>query len=116
MAAPAGKKVEQPNTAMTFTLTNTGKTAEKADPAAGSAAAGSHHDFDVYRLSVSVEGKGWTARLLNALAAVKFGESQTVVVYVSQEGGSERSATITLRATSESDPSKTVTATVKVSR
>jgi len=107
LTAPAGKRVEQPNTAFTFTLGNTGQ---------GTAGAGSHLDFDVYRLSVSVEGRGWSARLLNALAAVKFGASQPVAVYVSHEDGSERSATVTLRATSEGDLSKTATATVKVSR
>jgi len=116
LAAPAGKKVEQPNTALTFTLSNTGQAAGTNDPAAGPAGAGSYLNHDVYRLSVSVEGKGWTARLLNALAAVKFGAAQPVAVYVSREEGSARSATVTLRATSESDPSKTATATVKVSR
>ena len=30
---------------------------------------------DIYRLSVSVEGAGWTAQLRNALAAVEFGGS-----------------------------------------
>ena len=42
--------------------------------------------------------------------------AQPVTVYVSQEGGSAPSATVTLRATSESDPSKTATATVHISR
>jgi hypothetical protein len=111
LAAGAGLKVKEPDTPVTFTLKNTGKAAE-----AGTAGAGARLDSDVYRLSVSVEGKGWTARLLNGLAAVKTGESQPVAVYVSHEAGSAKSAKVTLRATSESDPSKTATATVKVAR
>ncbi len=71
---------------------------------------------DVYRLSVSVEGEGWTVQLLNGLAALEFGGSQQVVVYVSQQEGGVPSATVTLHALSESDPSKSATAFVKVSR
>jgi hypothetical protein len=102
-ADPAAESVDRP-------------AGQAAVPAASQTAASavSHLNYDVYRLSVSVEGKGWTARLLNALAAVKFGASQPVAVYVSHEDGSDRSATVTLRAASESDPSKTATASVKV--
>ena len=39
---------------------------------------------DVYRLSASATGTGWTAKLLNALTAVKFGESINVPVYVTK--------------------------------
>jgi M6 family metalloprotease-like protein len=59
---------------------------------------------DVYRLSVSIDGKGWSASLPNALAAARFGES--VAVPVSVRGASGR-ALVTLKATSESDPTKT---------
>ena len=69
---------------------------------------------DVYRLSASVEGEGWSARLLNALAAVEVGGSQTVTVYVSKETGGADSARVTLHAVSESDPSKTAAFTVQV--
>ena len=116
LAAPAESKVERPNTVVRFTLTNTGQAAGTTDVAGGEGAAGSHLNYDVYRLSVSVEGRGWSARLLNALAAVKPGESGHVAVYMSRENGSERSATVTLQAVSESEPSKTATASVKVSR
>ncbi len=115
LAAPAALKVEQSIAPAVFTLKNTGKAAEVTDPA-GPPTAASHLNSDVYRLSVSVEGKGWSARLLNALAAVKFGGAAPVTVYVSREEASVRSATVVLRATSESAPSKTATATVKVSR
>lgn len=111
LSAPAGLRVKGPNTPVTFTLKNTG---QAAGP--GSAGPAARSDSDVYRLSVSVEGAGWTVKLLNALAAVKAGESRPVTVYVSREDGSAKSATMTLRATSESDPSKTAITAVKVSR
>jgi len=111
----AKQRVRRPNTPVTFTLKNTGEAAE-TDPALHPSDANVYLDSDVYRLSVSVEGEGWTAQLLNSLAAVEFGESQPVTVYVSKEEGSAPSATVTLRAASESDPSKTATATTKVSR
>ena len=107
--------VRRPGTPVTFTLSNTG-TAVETDLTLHPADARAHLDSDVYRLSVSVEGEGWTAQLPNALAAVRFGESRPVTVYVSFANGSAASAAITLRATSESDPSKTATAAVRVSR
>jgi M6 family metalloprotease-like protein len=107
IAAPAGQKVKDPFSPVAFTLRNTGNAAE--------AGAGAHTGFDVYRLSVSIEGKGWTARLLNGLAAVRAGESRPVTVHVSRGDGSAKSATLTLRASSESDPSKTAAASMKVS-
>jgi hypothetical protein len=50
----------------------------------------------------------------NALAAVKFGETQNVPVYVSHGAGSAGTATVVLTARSESDPSKTMTARCEV--
>jgi M6 family metalloprotease-like protein len=108
-------KVGGPNTPVTFTLKNTG-TAAETDPAAHPADANAYLKSDVYRLSISVEGTGWTARLLNGLAAVRFGGSRQITVYVSHEAGSSPSARLTLRASSESDPSKIATAGVSVSR
>jgi M6 family metalloprotease-like protein len=111
----AEQKVRRPGTPVTFTLRNTGAAVE-TDPTLHPADARAHLDSDVYRLSISVEGDGWTAQLPNALAAVRIGESQPVTVYVSSSNGSASSATITLRAASESDASKTAAATVQVSR
>jgi len=110
-------KVKGPATPVSFTLTNTGHGLTQA-AAAGSPGAvmGAHFGSDVYRLSVTVEGTGWSARLLNALAAVEAGASEQVTVHVSRERGAAKSATITLRATSESDPSETAASVVKVSR
>jgi len=113
--AKAKQRVRKTPTPVAFTLNNTG-TAAETDPALHPSDASAYMNSDVYRLSVSIEGKGWSAQLLNSLVAVEFGGSQAVTVYVSPEDGSVRSAAVTLRATSESDPSKTATATVKVSR
>ena len=79
-------------------------------------AAGTHPDevqpylgSDVYRLSASAS-RGWTVSLPNELATAKFGRFATADVYAKRESGS-RLGTISLTATSESDPSKSDTAT-----
>jgi hypothetical protein len=115
LEAPVGLKAGGTNSPVTFVLKNSGKAAE-TDPAAHFTGAGACLNSDVYRLSVTVEGKGWTARLLNALAAVEFGKSRTVTVYASFEAASSPMAKVTLRAVSESDPSKVSTDTVSVSK
>jgi hypothetical protein len=71
---------------------------------------------DLYRLSVSVDGQGWSARLLNALAVVEAGGSTPVEVYVSAGAGASPSANLTIQAVSESDPSVSANTTVEVSR
>jgi M6 family metalloprotease-like protein len=96
-----------------FTLKNTG-TQPQADLALHPQDAAAFLDGDIYRLSVSVEGKGWTAQLVNVLAALKTGESKPVPVHVSAAAGSAASAKITLKAQSESDPSKTATAVAQI--
>jgi len=93
---------------LTFTLTNTGA------PAA--AAAGPVFGSDVYRLSVSAEGAGWEARLPNALAAVAAGASAPVAVHVGRGPGAAETATVVLRAVSESDPTKVATAKATIAR
>ena len=112
---PANRKVNQPYTPVIFKLKNTGSPS-KTDPALHPADATAYLNSDVYRLSLSVEGEGWEARLLNALIAVEFGDSQEVAVYVSNADKSAPAAKVTLRATSESDPAKTATAAGQVSR
>lgn len=93
------------STNCTFTLTNT---------AALAAENPSYLNNDIYRLSASVDGQGWSAQLQNALAALKSGDSQPVLVYFTRTAGSAPSATITLKAQSESDPAKTATSTCTV--
>lgn len=115
LEAPGDQKVSRSNTPVTFTLINTGK-ATAPDTALHPADAAAYLNSDVYRLSVSMEGERWSAQLLNSLAAVEFGKSEKITVYVSQDNGSAPSATLTLRAASESDPSVTATATAQISR
>ena len=66
---------------------------------------------DIYRLSVSAQGPGWSAQLYNNLTTAAFGQSVTVPVYVTHAAGGAASATVTLTATSVSDPTKTSSAT-----
>jgi len=112
---PEAQLVRRANTPVEFTLHNSG-TAAATYSAIHPGDVTAYVTSDIYRLAVSVEGDGWSAQLLNALAAVEFGTTQPVTVYVSPEGDGAPSATVTLRATSEGDPSKTVTSTVEVSR
>jgi hypothetical protein len=53
--------------------------------------------------------------LQNALVAVKFGESAAVPVLVTRGEGSPAPARVMLTAQSESDPTKTASATCEVS-
>jgi hypothetical protein len=65
---------------------------------------------DIYRLSASASGAGWNAQLANALAYASFGETKSVPVYVTHDEGAAAVATISLTATSVSDPTQTMTA------
>jgi M6 family metalloprotease-like protein len=86
-----------------FVLTNMGKNAAVA-PALHPQDASSCLNWDIYRLSASVDAEGWEAGLDNELAAVKFGASRWLSVRVSRRPGSAAEATVTLTARSESDP------------
>jgi M6 family metalloprotease-like protein len=103
LAAPAQARAASAGSNIEFTLTNTGA------PGEGAAA-----EADVYRLQVSVEGDGWSASLLNALAAVKAGQSQKVVVWT--RPGAARRARVKLAAISESDPTQKAEAVATVMR
>jgi hypothetical protein len=98
-----------------FTLTNNGS-GSSAQPGLHPDDATAFLQGDVYRLSVSIDGAGWSARLLNALAAVDAGASAPVAVYLTAEPGAASTATLTLTATSESDPSVTARAAVPLTR
>jgi hypothetical protein len=88
-----------------FALRNTGTAPESAAV---------FFNRDIYRLRVSVQGAGWSAQLLNALAAVKFGDAQSIPVYLARSAGSAATATVTLTAVSESDPAKTASAVCRL--
>jgi hypothetical protein len=83
-------------------VTNTGE--------AGSGVFGS----DVYRITSSIEGDGWSVWQPNELAAVAAGGSATVPAFATAADGASETATLTMTATSESDPSATVTVTVEL--
>ncbi|MFI9554478.1 M6 family metalloprotease domain-containing protein [Nonomuraea endophytica] len=95
-----------------FPLFNTGRAA----PAAGQHPedVSAYLNGDIYRLKAEVQGRGWSAKLPNALAAVDFGKNELVTVNAVRGDGGSRLAKVKLTATSESDPAKTVTATCQV--
>ncbi|MGC8891812.1 MAG: hypothetical protein ACP5P6_04320 [Candidatus Saccharicenans sp.] len=88
---------------ITFRLRNNGQTAPLPTGLHPSALA-QHFDYDLYRLEASVEGKGWQAKLLNALAAVPFGQEKEITVYLLPGDDCSKKATISLNTVSESDP------------
>jgi len=112
---PTAARVEEMATPVTLTLTNSGS-APPANPGLHPDDATTFLQGDLYRIAAEVEGEGWSVRLLNALAAVEVGESHPVTVYLSADASAADSATLVLTATSESDPSATVRATVSLTR
>ena len=67
-------------------------------------------DSDIYRVSATSSSGNWSLTIPNTLAAVPAGETVDVPVRVALDSGGRRAiTTVTLRATSETDPSKTAT-------
>ena len=66
---------------------------------------------DIYRLSASITGTGWRVELANALAAAPQGGTSRAKLHVTQGTGP---ATLTVTATSESDPTKKFVATAQL--
>jgi M6 family metalloprotease-like protein len=64
---------------------------------------------DIYRLSISVTGEGWSGQLLNEFISLEPGASEIIPVYISHEIKSSHKATISLIVRSESDPDKSIT-------
>ncbi|GAA3067174.1 M6 family metalloprotease domain-containing protein [Streptosporangium carneum] len=108
----AGIPAEKGLSTCRFPLFNTGRTA----PAQGQHPedVSAYLNEDVYRLSATVDGRGWTASLPNQLATAGFGERTLVAVNARRASGGARLAKVTLTATSESDPSRTAKATCHV--
>jgi hypothetical protein len=69
---------------------------------------------DVFRLSATVDARGWTTWLPNQLTSTRFGRTVQVPVYAKQDTPGSRLVRVNLTARSESDPSKTSTATCYV--
>ena len=111
LSAPAASRLQQIPGEIGFVLTNTGRVAA-VDPRLHPRDASAWLHSDIYRLSLSVSGSGWKARLRSGLAAVPFGGSLRVPVTVSCVPGAAPGATVTLEARSECDPTQAVAATV----
>ncbi|PHQ50557.1 peptidase M6 [Streptomyces cinnamoneus] len=91
----------------TFPLTNTGGTTPGTDPYLSS---------DVYRLTATTTGRGWSAWLPTHLTSTPAGTTVPVDVAVTAKANADRTGTITLTARSESDPGKTVRGNCTVRR
>ena len=69
---------------------------------------------DVYRISATATGTGWTTFLPTTVVAAKFGQVIPVQVYASRAAGTRPGTQIRVTVTSESDPTKTSTATCRI--
>ncbi|MEX2661770.1 MAG: hypothetical protein WD227_07565 [Vicinamibacterales bacterium] len=67
--------------------------------------------WDIYRISASIEGRGWSVRLANALASMPEGWTSRIPLHVTRGTGP---ATLTVTAVSESDPSKRIVVTSRL--
>jgi M6 family metalloprotease-like protein len=80
----------------------------------GTAGTAPYSDADVYRLSATASGRGWSAWLPNALTSAKAGQRTTVQVFARHAVGGAHLGQVKLTATSESDPAKKATTTCTV--
>jgi M6 family metalloprotease-like protein len=71
---------------------------------------------DVYRLSATVDGAGWSVDLPNELSAVAFGATRDVSALARHTADASRTATVTLRAVSVSDSTKATSASYSLTR
>jgi M6 family metalloprotease-like protein len=69
---------------------------------------------DVYRLSATVDGRGWSTWLPNQLATARFGRTVQVPVYAKQDAPGSNLVRVRVTATSESDPARSSSATCYV--
>jgi M6 family metalloprotease-like protein len=109
LSAPVRAETNGLRSVARFALLNSGvgqAIPDSAHPRRRDAAFGN----DVYRLSATVEGEGWSADLTNGLAAMPFGQSGEVPVYLRRTATAAKSAVVVLTARSESDPTKVATA------
>ena len=69
---------------------------------------------DVYRVTATIEGQGWSVDLPSPLAAIRAGQAVDTYAFARHTNTASRDAQITIRAVSESDPAKTATATLTI--
>ncbi|NWJ49594.1 MAG: peptidase M6 [Bacteroidetes bacterium] len=110
---PSTKKMKSQGEYLNFILSNTSLATMK-DTASHKQILAVSLNNDIYRLSVKVEGKGWKAQLLNALAAVKPGSTEKISIFLSNKKRCSGSAKVTLTAISESNPLKTVSSSFEI--
>jgi hypothetical protein len=80
----------------------------------GKSASSKYLNGDVYRVSATVDGRGWTVDVPNALATAQSGQYVKVPVYAKKSGNGPRVANVRFTATSDSDPTKKATASCAV--
>ena len=103
IAGPATVRAAVGSQVAGITVSNTSK--PNADlPAA--------HNVDMYRLSIQVEGQGWSGRLSNALAAVPAPGTAAVPVEITRAADAVATARLVITAVSESDPRQRASHTI----
>jgi len=111
VSAPAAIDVPASGARLDLRITNTGRA--PAPPGGHPGAPAAVFASDVYRVSVSVDGRGATADLQNVLVAVANSGTANVPVLVDRTGPLA-AARVTATVVSESDPSKRAVASIAV--
>ncbi|MBK7134381.1 MAG: peptidase M6 [Bacteroidales bacterium] len=103
---PSITKMKKPLQYFEFVVSNTGEPSKNKES----------DNIDIYRLSVSVEGKGWTVQLLNSLLSLIPGDSEKIPVYISYRKECSGSAKVIFTAHSENDPSISVSSSILIKK
>lgn len=103
---PSTTKIKIPAQYCDFIISNTGESSKNNQ----------FNSSDIYRLSVSIEGEGWSAQLLNSLTSLVAGNTAKIPVYISHEKNCSGSARVILMAQSENDSSKSATSSFTVKK
>jgi hypothetical protein len=115
VTSPEIKKIDGLTGSASFTVKNTGEP-YVSDQALHSQNTVRWLNSDIYRMEVSVEGKGWTAQLLNGLLSLEPGFSESVPVFLSHENNASKRAKVSLAVQSEIDPQKRIIKVFSVKR
>jgi len=105
--APGVPSSDRPYEKCTFAVANSGSADPRSHTARAQTAQGDF-ESDIFRLTATTNKSGWSVQLQNALVAVKAGSSVPVDVYFSRPKNGN--SIVTLKAQSESDPSRPGTA------
>ncbi len=73
-----------------------------------------YFDSDIYRISSSISGEGWSTWQPHDVVAAEAGATVPVEVTATRTPGASETAVLTVTATSESDPTKTQTVEIVV--